>query len=301
MKKVAIYVEHGGMGDVQMALNCVKSFKHLRPKTHITFLCDKYLLPLAYNNPNIDECIAFYPEFKELNFDKIYNLSDDVCLEYELKTNPVKKTRMEIFAEVLKIPKISINPEVYLSKDEKESIPHLMDINKIDKNKFKIGVITRAGSYSRIYSRYEELEDLISENSQIIVFKGKSIDWSDTEWSKNTRIIEGKSLRELISLLSVCDIVIGNDTGPMHIASSLNIPTLWLFSHIDGNMRVKEYRNANFIQGICGFSPCWYKIKCIVNNNPNTPPCLDNIEPKEIIEKIKTIHNKYKKELICGD
>ena len=40
------------------------------------------------------------------------------------------------------------------------------------------------------------------------------------------------SLRELISLISLCDLFITNSTGPLHIASALDIKTLSFFSPV---------------------------------------------------------------------
>jgi len=44
----------------------------------------------------------------------------------------------------------------------------------------------------------------------------------------------GYPMRKVVALLSLCDLVVGVDTGPMHTAAALGNKAIWLFTHIDG-------------------------------------------------------------------
>lgn len=303
-KKVFIFVNRGGLGDVVMVLGCLELFKNQYPDREITFSCSKDLTPLAFNNPYIKKVIPYREGIEKeyiVEGYKTFDLSDDVCLKYEFKHEPkVNKTRFELFCKALKVKTDNFIPKFILSEDEQEVGNHLLDFYKLN-DSFKIGIISRTGSFSRIYPRFEELESLVPFNSKIMVFRGKAIDWSDMGWEKAT-IIENKPIREVAALLSKFHVIVGGDTGLMHLSASLGIPTIWLFSHIDARMRVKEYPEAQYIQGKCDDSPCWYNIKCEDLGQDKWIPCIRNIEPKEIIKLVNKVYdNTYKKELLCGD
>ena len=55
-----------------------------------------------------------------------------------------------------------------------------------------------------------------------------------TEYGSRLMVMSGKtSLRELAALISECDAFITNDSGPMHMASALHVPTAAIFGSTD--------------------------------------------------------------------
>jgi len=73
-------------------------------------------------------------------------------------------------------------------------------------------------------------------------------------------------LKELIALINNARLVITNDSGPMHISTSLNKPTLALFGPTDpentGPYGWKEKRNISVISARVDCSPCRKKKGC---------------------------------------
>jgi heptosyltransferase I len=57
----------------------------------------------------------------------------------------------------------------------------------------------------------------------------------------------GPDLRRLMWLLTVCDVVVAPDTGPIHIARALDVPVLGLYGHTDP----KRYGPYNLRNGVC--------------------------------------------------
>jgi heptosyltransferase-2 len=68
---------------------------------------------------------------------------------------------------------------------------------------------------------------------------------------------EGLSVTELAAELGACDLVIGNDSGPGHIAAALGVPVLAIFGPTDPD-RYRPFGAENHvvIRDICAFRPC---------------------------------------------
>ena len=67
-----------------------------------------------------------------------------------------------------------------------------------------------------------------SEEEKIIAERIKKL-------SPNVSICEKLSIHDLLSLISLADLVIGPDTGPTHLAWGQNIPSITLFGPTPGN------------------------------------------------------------------
>jgi ADP-heptose:LPS heptosyltransferase len=82
------------------------------------------------------------------------------------------------------------------------------------------------------YSNYNIIEVLPFENVSKIAFKAPSF--------------YSKSIREIGSVISNTELFIGADSGIMHLASSVQIPTIGLFSVTDFNLnKYKPYSNGS--------------------------------------------------------
>ena len=75
-------------------------------------------------------------------------------------------------------------------------------------------------------------------------------------------------LKELAAFISKCDLFIGNDTGPMHMAAALGVPVIAIFG-----------------RNIPGVSPRrwgpWGKNNVVFHENPGCDPCYDSKCPYE--------------------
>lgn len=66
--------------------------------------------------------------------------------------------------------------------------------------------------------------------NQILIFWGSPSEEADAKIilsaCPSSRLIPKTSLRQMAALLSGCDLIIGNDSGPLHIATAFNIPVI---------------------------------------------------------------------------
>jgi heptosyltransferase-2 len=103
------------------------------------------------------------------------------------------------------------------------------------------------------------------------------------------------SLKQVIAILDLADIFITNDSGPMHLAVSLNTPTIALFGPESpmrygplGDKHLAIYKNHD-----C--SPCITfaqakKVKCRQNLK-----CIEDITVDEVLEGVITLYRQIKK------
>ncbi len=87
------------------------------------------------------------------------------------------------------------------------------------------------------------------------------------------------SLRELAALISICDVLLTNDSGPMHIADALQTPVVALFGSTS-EVVTGPYRNGVVIHKHVDCSPC-YQRKCPIDFR-----CMKKIEADEVTEHI---------------
>jgi heptosyltransferase-2 len=78
----------------------------------------------------------------------------------------------------------------------------------------------------------QQFEALIRELSTSlggthIVFLGPD-ETSSAEWPPNAIVIR-EPLRDLMALISCCDVLVCNDSGPMHVADALGVPVVAIF------------------------------------------------------------------------
>ncbi len=125
----------------------------------------------------------------------------------------------------------TLDPVIYLTETEKNRIKIIRKNILFDKKKL-IGINVSSGNSAPNLnpSEYLKLIHLLKENPEIkIAIMDKDI----SEEMENIEGViypnKGNALRDSIINLAALDILISNSTGPMHICSSLQIPTLSLF------------------------------------------------------------------------
>lgn len=83
------------------------------------------------------------------------------------------------------------------------------------------------------------------------------------------------SMRELISLISLSDLIISNDSGPMHIAAALKKSLIAIFGSTNP-LRTGPWGQATVLHKDAPCSPC-YRREC-----PKNFCCMLNITPDEV-------------------
>jgi heptosyltransferase-2 len=87
------------------------------------------------------------------------------------------------------------------------------------------------------------------------------------------------TLRELTGLISNCDVILTNDSGPMHIADAIGTPSVALFGSTN-EVVTGPYRSGTVIHKHVECSPC-YQRTCPIDFR-----CMKRIEANEVYDAI---------------
>jgi lipopolysaccharide heptosyltransferase II len=88
------------------------------------------------------------------------------------------------------------------------------------------------------------------------------------------------TLKELCAFLKMCKVFIGNEAGPIHIATGLSVPSVAILGPTDANRTGPYKGNTKVIQHKIDCQPCR-------NRNCVNPKCTQAIIVDEVFEEIK--------------
>jgi lipopolysaccharide heptosyltransferase II len=160
-----------------------------------------------------------------------------------------------------------------------------------------IGIHAGGGWISRRweYSKFSILSKKIKyELGADVVFVGGDVGGASEDEINKKIIIESGfsiinminkfSLSELCAFLKICKVFIGNDSGPMHIASALNIHVVAILGPTN-SLRTGPYGDkSKIIQHHTNCQPCR-------NRNCKKMECMESITVKEVFEEVKKKFN----------
>ncbi|MBX7044517.1 MAG: glycosyltransferase family 9 protein [Ignavibacteria bacterium] len=156
------------------------------------------------------------------------------------------------------------------------------------------------------FSNFISVINTVSENKTVILFEGREPNEkipSGISFNKNVII---KTID--IDLISVCDVFICGDTGPLHIAAAFGIPTVALFGPSDADF-VKPVSINNQVEHILiwkkpSCSPCYNPVTAADRGNPKfwkdgvfychtgALECMKSISVEEVLSSIKKLSDK---------
>ena len=137
-----------------------------------------------------------------------------------------------------------IDDEMLLNKER----VFVCDKHRFEENgKKNIAIVIGASWDSKKYPKEKtaQLCDELGENCHIIW--GNEREREEALWiwenSSHATVAPQLTLNELVSYISGCDLLIGNDTGPTHMAWAQNIPSITLFGPTNTRMIYETPKN----------------------------------------------------------
>lgn len=188
-----------------------------------------------------------------------------------------------------------ITKELYLPVNivHEEFAAEFIKQNNLDSKKI-IGISKTGGWESKRYKAddYTELIDMLNElyDVNFILFWGNEKEKKDCEYikskirKKNAFVIPDSPIRYLGAIIKKCDLVIGNDSGPLHIAVAMGVPTLGIYGPTNPQLQ-GPYGDKN-LSIVKEDLDCLYcnLLECPIGNI-----CMTQLSKEKIIEKVKEL------------
>lgn len=184
-------------------------------------------------------------------------------------------------------------PRLFLSDEETKAEQTLLLQRGYKKGKILIG-INAFSSYGPAKcwpkENFQKLTKMLLEKEDVFVlfFGDSSVTPLAKEICYNLpdraiNLVGATNLRELAALIKQCNLLITNDSGPMHIAAALSVPLLAIFgSSCETVTGPYNYGSENIINKRLSCAPC-FKRKCA------DYLCLRSITPEEVFSKAKEL------------
>jgi len=215
-----------------------------------------------------------------------------------LKTKTIRT--VDSYLKVLKNMQINApekNPLLFLSQDDVEFSKHFLLEQKVEKDDIVMGVHPGARWQTKRWDegKFEQVcQVLIDRFNCKIMLLGDVEDKKLIEKIKknlpDTKLIKavGLPLGKLMSLIKRCDCFITNDSGPMHIASALQVPVVAIFGPTHPRLGFAPVGSKNEV--LCAnvrCSPCSLhgEKRC----KKKSRYCMDLIQPEMMVEAVEKL------------
>lgn len=190
----------------------------------------------------------------------------------------------------LKIPISKTAPRLYVSEKELQESRELLFQRGYKKGKTLVG-INPGASYGSAKcwpaDRFRSLALRLLDDGVSVVFFGDvaSMDLVKSICSglpKEVMDLAGvTSLRELVCLIQDCDLLITNDSGPMHIADAVNTPLVAIFGSTDDQVTGPYGQKNSVLTKRVSCSPCMKRV-CPIDFR-----CMMQISVEEVVQKAR--------------
>ena len=209
-----------------------------------------------------------------------YNYKVNIAYDENAIDRNVKLLSTPLNFNISKEDILNKEPFLYF-KDEDKNI-----YNYLSNEKKNIIFVIGASWPSKIYSKEKFAKIINSLNENCLIVWGSKEEKEmadDISSNSNAKVLPKVDLNSLKAIISKANLVIGNDTGPTHMAWGLNVPSITLFGNTPG------YRNTYVTS-----------INKIVESDTKVDPCkldrndfsIKDIDEEMIIEEARRLLNE---------
>ena len=289
MKRILVF-SFSFIGDAVLSTTVIQPLRRHFSDAHITFLVGPRAFDPLATDPNIDAALVYDNQgehagwkgrlrlIKTLRlekFDLVVNLRDSLmarCIGSEhwgMARGNSNRHAVTRYLEVLQrqgVDTTNAHPFLELTERERTAAHHFFEEIGIESERLLIGIHPGGNWEYKLWDgkNYADVASILSEklNATILLFASQNERELQTQVAEMMKVppllVQTDDLRHLTALISACDVYIGNDTGPMHIAAAVGTPVVALFGSTN-HIRSGPYGDKHTVvqSGISlGCNPC---------------------------------------------
>ena len=289
MKKILVF-SFSFIGDAVLSTAVIQPLRAHFRDSHITFLVGPRAFDLFATEPNIDATLVYdnrgehagwkgrlrlIKTLRLKKFDLVVNLRDSLtarCIGAEhwgMLPGDSNRHAVTRYLEVLQRPGIDTtdaHPHLQLTEAENTAAHQFLIQADLTPERLLIGIHPGGNWEYKLWNpkNYAQVADALAEkhNAAILLFAGPNEQELQAQVANMMEVspilVKTDDLRQLAALISICDVYIGNDTGPMHIAAAVDTPVVALFGSTN-HIRSGPYGDKHTVvqSGInLGCNPC---------------------------------------------
>lgn len=179
-------------------------------------------------------------------------------------------------------------PDTHLSLRDaaKDAAMEILEANGWSKGESLVGIhpgATNSSAKRWMPERYAEVADRLaaSQDARVVILGGAGeeaiAEETRAHLSSSPIVLAGRtSLGELMGLVVQLSVLICNDSGPMHVASALGVPTVAVFGPTDERETGPLGRHARVVRHQVDCSPCLLKT-CPIDHR-----CMDRVTAEDV-------------------
>ena len=259
-KKILVF-SFSFIGDAVLSTAVIQPLcAHFRD-SHITFLVGPRAFDLFATEPNIDAALVYDNRGKHAGwrgrlrliktlrhgkFDLVMNLRDSLmarCIGAEhwgMTRGDSNRHAVTRYLEVLQrhgVDTSDAHPCLRLTEEERTDAHSFLAASGFKAERLLIGIHPGGNWEYKLWDakNYAQVGNALAKrlDATILLFAGPNERGLQAEVAEMIDmppiLVKTDDLRKLAALISVCDVYIGNDTGPMHIAAAVDTPVVALF------------------------------------------------------------------------
>lgn len=288
-----------GYGDGIMLTPVLRELKKKYPCSVIHIACLPTFRPVFLNLPYVDG-FAEWPLPKEeyANYDQVHFL-ERFCDHPKAKTHHLT----EVFADIVGI-EVWEEACDYLPTDGEvewavKEFPRVM--NLLTKKPVKrIGIQVQASQRCRTYptQSLRDVMNLLLKKGWEMYMMGRPGEFGCQEIAHIHDLSKyAPTFRQSAAFLKTCDAFLGPDSGFLHAAGAMEVPSVGLYGPFPWQFRTSQYPSVFSLQGVGECSPCFHSPTKLQPAFPMNGPCakaghctvLETITPERIVAKLEEL------------